>query len=68
MNPTPFGIANISLHQPSQIISNDWYGDSLPTKFVNHTGIDQRHISFRAEVTMAAECIESMLEQGKLEL
>ena len=54
MNPTPFGIANISLHQPSQIISNDWYGDSLPKKFVNHTGIEERHISFRDEVTMAA--------------
>lgn len=68
MNPTQFGIANISLHQPKQVISNDWYGESLPKKFVNHTGIEERHISFRDEVTMAAECIESMVDHGKIDL
>ncbi|MEC8474036.1 MAG: hypothetical protein VXZ38_05260, partial [Planctomycetota bacterium] len=66
MTSTSFGIAKIALHQPEQIIANQWYGESLPKKFLNHTGIEERHISFSDEVTMAAECIEQMLTESAI--
>ena len=66
MTSTSFGIAKIALHQPEQVIANHWYGESLPKKFVNHTGIEERHISFSDEVTMAVECIEQMLTESAI--
>ena len=66
MTSTSFGIAKIALHQPEQVIANHWYGESLLKKFVNHTGIEERHISFSDEVTMAVECIEQMLTESAI--
>ncbi|MBL6724812.1 MAG: hypothetical protein ISQ09_06970 [Rubripirellula sp.] len=68
MHSTGFGISHISLYQPEQVIANDWYGDSLPKKFVNHTGIEERHISFEDEVSMASKCIEGLSGQNDIDL
>ena len=68
MHPTKFGISKIGLHQPEQVLANDWYGDSLPKKFVNHTGIEERNISFDDEVSMAIRCVECLRDESNIEL
>lgn len=68
MQPTKIGISKIALHQPKQVLSNDWYGDALPKKFVNHTGIEERHISFDDEIAMAVHCVEGMRDQAAIDL
>ncbi len=68
MPSTAVGIAKIGLFHPDQVIGNEWYEDSLPKKFVNHTGIEARRISFSDEVTMAAQCVHQMVDDSNINL
>ncbi len=54
------GIAAIAIYEPPWRLSNGWFGASLPRKFVQHTGIESRHISEEDEVTMALRAGESL--------
>ncbi len=39
------GISAIAAYEPPWVLENAWLGDSLPRKFVRHTGIRSRRIS-----------------------
>jgi 3-oxoacyl-[acyl-carrier-protein] synthase III len=54
------GISAIAVYEPPWVVDNAWFGDSLPRKFVQHTGIRSRRISQADEVTMAVRAVESM--------
>ena len=55
-----FGISSISTFRPKQVIPNAWYESTLPRKFVRHTGIESRLVSFEDEVTMATRCVQNL--------
>ncbi len=58
--PPPLGIAAIAVHQPSMVLENDWFGDTMPRKFAHHTGIEARGISADDEVTMAVDAVRRL--------
>jgi 3-oxoacyl-[acyl-carrier-protein] synthase-3 len=51
------GISAISIYQPPWVLGNDWFGESIPRKFVHHTGIEARTVSHDDEVTMAVRAV-----------
>lgn len=59
-----FGISSISTFRPEQVIPNEWYASTLPRKFVNHTGIESRTVSFEDEVTMAGHCVDNLSRES----
>jgi 3-oxoacyl-[acyl-carrier-protein] synthase III len=66
--PTSFGISAISTFRPQQVIPNEWYESALPRKFVNHTGIESRHVSFEDEVTMACHSVRRLVNEAPCDL
>ncbi len=59
-SPSPLGIAAIAVHQPSLVLENDWFGDTMPRKFAHHTGIEARGISSDDEVTMGLDAVRRL--------
>lgn len=57
------GIAAIAVHEPRWVVNNDWFGDTLPPKFVRHTGIESRRISDDDEVVMAMRAFGNLRSQ-----
>jgi 3-oxoacyl-[acyl-carrier-protein] synthase III len=49
------GISAIAIHEPPWLLGNDWFAGTIPRKFVQHTGTQQRAISLDDEVTMAVQ-------------
>lgn len=64
----PIGIAAIAIHEPPWTLRNDWFGDTLPTKFVRHTGIESRRVSVEDEVTMAVQAVENLVRETALRM
>lgn len=54
------GISAIATWQPPWMLGNDWFGDTIPRKFVHHTGIQSRPISEEDEVTMALRAAKNL--------
>ncbi len=54
------GISAIGLYEPPWILSNEWFDGTLPSKFVQHTGIESRRVSLDDEVTMAARALRNL--------
>ena len=54
------GISAIAIYVPPWKVGNDWFGDSIPRKFVHQTGIVVRPISTIDEVGMAVRAAESL--------
>lgn len=54
------GIAAIATYEPPQRLDNNWFNGTLPRKFVQHTGIESRHISSEDEVTMGVRAVEQL--------
>jgi 3-oxoacyl-[acyl-carrier-protein] synthase-3 len=42
------------------VLGNDWFGDTIPRKFVHHTGIESRPISLEDEVTMGHRVVRNL--------
>ena len=59
-----FGISSISTFRPQRVIPNAWYEATLPRKFVNHTGIESRSVSFEDEVSMACHCVRNLEQEA----
>lgn len=67
--PLPqIGIAAIAIHEPPWTLRNDWFGDTLPSKFVRHTGIESRRVSVEDEVTMAVQAVENLVGETALRM
>jgi 3-oxoacyl-[acyl-carrier-protein] synthase III len=64
----PLGIAAIATHQPASVLSNDWFGTTIPRKFVHHTGIESRPISWETEASMGASAVENLQRERGIDL
>lgn len=58
------GISNISVHQPETRLDNSWYEGALSKKFVKHTGILSRSISFEDEIVMAEKAFQALRKES----
>lgn len=56
---SPLGIAAIATWSPAWILTNDWF-ESMPRKFVKHTGILERPVSQVDEVNLAGRAIDRL--------
>lgn len=65
---TALGICAIGIHEPPSSLENDWFNGILSRKFVPHTGIHSRRISFENEVTMALRAVENLGQQTDCDL
>ena len=54
------GISAVSVHRPSWILNNAWFGETMPRKFSRHTGIESRAISLEDEVTMGVRVVRKL--------
>ena len=54
------GISAVSVHRPSWILNNAWFGETMPRKFSRHTGIEARAISLEDEVTMGVRVVRKL--------
>ena len=59
-NKTRLGISAVSVHRPSWILNNAWFGETMPRKFSRHTGIEARAISLEDEVTMGVRVVRKL--------
>jgi 3-oxoacyl-[acyl-carrier-protein] synthase III len=61
--PAPYrlGISAVATHLPAWSLSNAWFGDAMPRKFVHHTGIESRPISWEGEAVMAQRAIANLV-------
>jgi 3-oxoacyl-[acyl-carrier-protein] synthase III len=66
--PIAVGISAIATYEPPWVLGNDWFGGTLPRKFVEHSGIVSRHISLEDEVTMALRAVENLHEETRCDL
>jgi 3-oxoacyl-[acyl-carrier-protein] synthase-3 len=62
------GIAAISIYEPPWVLGNDWFGDTIPKKFVHHTGIESRPISLEDEVTMGVRAVRNLQRETACDL
>jgi hypothetical protein len=58
-----FGISAVSTFQPPWILANEWF-ESMPRKFVKHTGILKRPVSTEDEVTLAIHASENLIRES----
>jgi 3-oxoacyl-[acyl-carrier-protein] synthase-3 len=58
------GIAAISIDQPVWQLENGWFGDTMPRKFTQHTGIEARSISVDDEVTMGLKAVRRLQQES----
>src|SRR5215470_2180933 len=65
---TRVGISAIAAYEPPWVLGNDWFGDTIPRKFVHHTGIEARCISLEDEVTMAYRVVKSLQRETGCDL
>jgi 3-oxoacyl-[acyl-carrier-protein] synthase III len=71
MDQTPttgLGIAAISVYQPPWTLPNEWFGDTIPRKFAQHTGIQSRAISLEDEVTMGLHAVKALQRETACDL
>ncbi len=62
------GISAIATFEPSWVLGNDWFGATIPRKFVHHTGIEARPVSLEDEVTMAVRAAKNLQRETGCDL
>lgn len=62
------GISAIATYEPSWLLGNDWFAESLPRKFVHHTGIQSRLVSSLDEVEMAKKAVRNLQREAGCDL
>lgn len=58
--PHRVGIAAIATYQPPWLLRNEWFGETMPRKFVHHTGIEARPIAREDEVSLAIRATHNL--------
>jgi 3-oxoacyl-[acyl-carrier-protein] synthase III len=61
------GIAAVTSFQPDCVLPNEWF-ESMPRKFVKHTGILQRPVSMEDEVALAIHATENLIRETSCDL
>jgi len=54
------GICAIATYEPTWVLGNDWFEDTIPRKFVQHTGTQARPVSWHDEVTMGMRAVDNL--------
>lgn len=62
------GIAAIATYEPSWLLGNEWFAETLPRKFVHHTGIQSRRVSAHDEVKMAVKAVRNLQRDTNCDL
>ena len=62
------GISAISAHEPPGVLDNDWFHGTISRKFVQHTGIRSRRISWEGKVAMAVRAAASLRDEAGCDL
>src|SRR5262245_52906633 len=62
------GISAISIYEPPWVLGNEWFGDTIPRKFVHHTGIESRPVSLEDEVTMGVRVVKALQREAACDL
>src|SRR5258705_6975470 len=62
------GISAIATYEPPWVLSNEWFGDTIPRKFVHHTGIESRSISLEDEVTLGVRAVKNLQRETGCDL
>jgi len=62
------GISAIAVYEPPWTLENAWFGNSLPRKFVQHTGIRSRRISQEDEIAMGVRAVEALQREVDCDL
>ena len=65
--PASIGISAISTFRPPWQLPNEWY-ESIPRKFVKHTGILSRPVSAEDEVSLAVHATENLIQETGCDL
>jgi 3-oxoacyl-[acyl-carrier-protein] synthase III len=65
---TSLGISAISVYEPPWVLGNAWFGETIPRKFVHHTGIESRPISLEDEVTMGVRAVKALQRETGCDL
>src|SRR5262245_21727145 len=65
--PPAIGIAAIATYEPPWTLSNEWFADAIPRKFVHHTGIEARAISHEDEVTLAVRAAKELQRETSID-
>ena len=63
----PLGIAAVSTYRPPRQLPNEWF-ESMPRKFVQHTGIHSRPVSDDDEVTLALHVTEQLIRDTRCDM
>jgi 3-oxoacyl-[acyl-carrier-protein] synthase III len=50
------------------VLENDWFGDTIPRKFVHHTGIEARAISLDDEVSLGVQAVRQLQRETACDL
>jgi 3-oxoacyl-[acyl-carrier-protein] synthase III len=66
--PQRIGIVAIAAYEPPWKLDNGWFSETLPRKFVQHTGILSRHISTEDEVAIGVRAVESLQRESLCDL
>ena len=62
------GISAIATYEPPWVLGNDWFGGTIPRKFVHHTGIESRAVSLEDEVTLAVRATKNLQRESGCDL
>jgi 3-oxoacyl-[acyl-carrier-protein] synthase III len=62
------GISAISVYEPPWVLGNEWFGETIPRKFVHHTGIEARPVSLEDEVTMGVHAVRALQRETGCDL
>jgi 3-oxoacyl-[acyl-carrier-protein] synthase-3 len=68
IGPSALGVAAISVYEPQRSLDNAWFAESLPQKFVKHTGTRARRISDRSEVDLAYGAVRRLQREWGVDL
>ncbi len=67
-NSSAVGISAIATYEPPWALCNDWFQNTLPRKFVEHSGIVSRRISEVDEVAMGLRAVENLRRETHCDL
>ena len=62
------GISAISAYEPPGVLDNDWFDGAISRKFVQHTGIRSRRISWEGEVAMGVRAVANLRDEAGCDL
>ena len=62
------GVSAVSVYEPPWVLGNEWFGDTIPRKFVHHTGIEARPVSLEDEVTMGVHAVRALQRETACDL